>query len=339
MLVTGASGLLGGRVAQALAARGDEVTVLQRGPSGLGLREVRADVADREAVRAAVAGQEAVIHLAAKVDVVGRWTDYVRVNVVGTTHVVAACRETGVERLVHVSTPSVAHAGDSLVGVAAGPADARAARGSYARSKAIAERIALAADDPEGRRTCVLVVRPHLVWGPGDTQLVERIVHRARVGRLPVIGTGAALVDSTYLDNAVDALVAALDHSPEVHGEALVISNGEPRPVAELMGGICRAAGVDLPTRHVAVAPARVAGTVVQGVWGLPGVRRWTAGRPPPLTRFLVDQLSTAHWFDQRRTREVLEWEPRVSLDAGLVALAASYAVAQPGPVPNLTCG
>ncbi len=325
VLVTGASGLLGGGVARALAARGDDVTVLQRRSSGLGLREVRADVADREAVRAAVAGHDAVVHLAAKVDVVGRWADYVQANVEGTTNVVAACRQAGVSRLVHVSSPSVAHAGTSLVGAAAGPADARGARGSYARSKAIAERIALAADDPTGRRTCVLAIRPHLVWGPGDTQLVERIVDRARSGRLPVIGTGAALVDSTYVDNAVDALVAAVDHVPEVHGAALVVSNGEPRPVAELIGGICRAAGVTVPTRHVAVAPALVAGAAVQAVWGLPGVPRWTTDRPPPLTRFLVEQLSTAHWFDQRRTRALLEWEPRVSLDEGLAALAASY--------------
>jgi nucleoside-diphosphate-sugar epimerase len=155
---------------------------------------------------------------------------------------------------------------------------------------------------------------------------VARIVDRARAGRLPRIGTGAALVDSTYVDNAVDALVAALDRCPEVHGEALVVSNGEPRPVAELIAGICRAAGVPVPTLHVPVIPALVAGAVVQGGWGLPGVRRLTADRPPPLTRFLVEQLSTAHWFDQRRTRALLGWTPRVTLDEGLAALAASYA-------------
>ena len=81
----------------------------------------------------------------------------------------------------------------------------------------------------------MLCLRPHLVWGPGDTQLVAPIVDRARAGRLPLIGGGTALIDTTYVDNAVDALVAALDACGRRTGEALVVSNGEPRPVAEIL--------------------------------------------------------------------------------------------------------
>jgi nucleoside-diphosphate-sugar epimerase len=208
VLVTGASGMLGRATAAALAERGDDVTVLQRRPAGLACREVLGDVADPAVVARAVDGQDAVLHLAAKVDVTGRWAEYLRANVEGTRTVVDACRRAGVGRLVHVSSPSVAHGGQALVGVGAGPADPARARGHYARSKAVAERDALAADSPS---LAVLVVRPHLVWGPGDTQLVERIVERARAGRLPVIGSGAALIDTTYVDNAADALVAAVD--------------------------------------------------------------------------------------------------------------------------------
>ena len=76
VLVTGASGMLGRATAEALAERGDEVTVLQRRPAGLACREVLGDVADPAAVGAAVAGQDAVLHLAAKVDVTGRWAEY-----------------------------------------------------------------------------------------------------------------------------------------------------------------------------------------------------------------------------------------------------------------------
>jgi nucleoside-diphosphate-sugar epimerase len=165
----------------------------------------------------------------------------------------------------------------------------------------------------------VLAVRPHLVWGPGDTQLVERIVERARAGRLPVIGSGAALIDTTYVDNAADALVAAVD--AQAHGEALVVSNGEPRPVAEVITRLCAAAGVPAPRRRVAFPVAWAAGAALEGVWAATQ-RRDT----PPLTRFLAEQLSTAHWFDQRRTREALAWTPRVSLDEGFVRLAAAYA-------------
>ena len=108
VLVTGATGMLGRATARALLSRGDEVTVLQRGASGLPCREVRGDIADPDAVGRAVRGQDAVVHLAAKVDVTGRWREYADANISGTRNVVASCRSLGVSRLVHVSSPSVA---------------------------------------------------------------------------------------------------------------------------------------------------------------------------------------------------------------------------------------
>ncbi|MBA2560933.1 MAG: NAD-dependent epimerase/dehydratase family protein [Propionibacteriales bacterium] len=327
VLVTGATGMLGRRTAQALLARGDEVTVLQRGESDLPCREVLGDVADASVVRRATEGQDAVVHLAAKVDVVGPWQEYARANIEGTRSIVAACRSVGVGSLVHVSSPAVAHAGHALVGVGAGPADPARARGHYARSKATAEREALAADSPA---LAVLCIRPHLVWGPGDPQLVDRIVSRALAGRLPVIGSGAALIDTTYVDNAVEALVAALDACPDVHGEALVVSNGEPRTVIEILTRLCNSAGAPPPRGRVPVACARLAGAAVEQVWRILG-RRST----PPLTSFLVEQLTTAHWFDQRRTREFLSWAPRVSLDEGFDELTAFYEKKGPATVSS----
>lgn len=313
VLVTGASGMLGRATATRLLQRGDEVTVLQRRPGGLPCREVLGDIADRAVVTRAARNQDAVLHLAAKVDVTGRWAEYAHANIDGTRAVLAACWAADVGRLVHVSSPSVAHAGTALSGVGAGPADPEHSRGRYARSKAVAELDALAADSPS---LAVLAIRPHLVWGPGDTQLVQRIVDRARAGRLPVIGSGAALIDTTYVDNAAAALVAAVDACGTVHGEALVVSNGEPRPVAEVLDRLCRAAGVRGPRGRVPFAAAYLVGAAVEGVWA--ATRRRTV---PPLTRFLAEQLATAHWFDQRRTRAALDWRPEVRLDEGFARL------------------
>src|SRR3954447_24614120 len=317
VLVTGASGMLGRAAAARLLERGDQVTVLQRRPAGLPCREVLGDVADPAVVTRALRGQDAVLHLAAKVDVTGRWAEYVHANIDGTRAVLAACRAADVGRLVHVSSPSVAHAGTALTGVGAGPADPELARGRYSRSKAVAELDALAADSPS---LAVLAVRPHLVWGPGDTQLVQRIVDRARAGRLPLIGSGAALIDTTYVDNAAAALVAAVDACGPVHGEALVVSNGEPRPVAEVLARLCASAAVPGPHRGVPSPLPGVAGAAVGGL-GTATRRRDT----PPLNRFLAEQLATAHWFDQRRTRAVLGWHPGVTLEAGFARLAAWY--------------
>lgn len=322
VLVTGARGMLGRATAQALLERGDEVTVLQRRAAGIDTRELLGDIADAAVVRAAMDGQDAVVHLAARVGVVGSAAAFEAANVTGTANVVDAARAAGVARVVHVSTPSVAHAGEPLVGAGVGAADPDATIGHYARTKARAELLALAADAPD---LAVVAVRPHLVWGPGDTQLVGRIVERARTGRLALIDTGAALIDTTYLDNAVDALLAALGRADadDVHGRAFVVSNGQPRTVTELLTRICRAAGVPEPTRHVPLGLARRGGALAERIWD-----RLEREDDPPMTAFLAEQLATAHWFDQRGTRAALRWAPEVGLEEGFRRLAAWYASA-----------
>ncbi len=321
VLVTGASGLLGGAVAAEIARRGHDVTTFQRRPSGVpGVTDVLGSVTEPRDVERAVEGHDAVVHLAAKVSLAGDPADFALVNVGGTHALLRASKSAGVSRFVFVSSPSVAHTGTSITGDDASPADPAHARGEYARTKAEAELLALAADD---ERMPVVAVRPHLVWGPGDTQLVARIVDRARSGRLPLLGHGAALIDSIYLDNAATGIAAALERAPEVHGNAYVLTNGEPRPVAELLAGICRAAGVTPPEWRVPAGLARAAGGAVEAAWRIaPGEDE------PPMTRFLAEQLSTAHWFDQRRTRADLQWQPEISLDEGLRRLARWYSSA-----------
>ena len=321
VLVTGAGSLLMGRVAEQLVARGDEVVCLQRRPLELAgvppTAMVQGDVRDSAAVLAAAHGCDAIIHGAARVGVVGSWEDFRSVNVDGTANVVRAAQALGIERVVHVSTPSVAHSGHSLVGEGASPAVTGRSGAHYAESKAIAEIAALDAG--------VVAIRPHLVWGPGDTQLVGRIVERARANRLALVGSGNALIDSTYIDNAVSALLAAVD---AVHpgaacaGRAYVIANGEPRTVRELMEGICRAAGVPFEPRRVPLGLAKRLGAVVETVW--PRLR----DDEPPITRFVAEQLGTAHWFDPRPAHRDLGWTPHVTLDEGFARLRAWFAAA-----------
>ena len=128
----------------------------------------------------------------------------------------------------------------------------------------------------------MVAIRPHLVWGPGDTQLVARIVDRARRGTLPILGTGAALIDTTYVDNAADALVAAVDRVEQVHGRALVVSNAEPRPVGELIAAIAAAGGAPPPSRHVPAAVGSVAGAAAEAIWAVRRGGRTARGQPTP---------------------------------------------------------
>ncbi|MGY5764675.1 NAD-dependent epimerase/dehydratase family protein [Brachybacterium sp. DNPG3] len=319
VLVTGASGMLGGAVAELLRDRGDEVLAFQRRPAALpGIADVQGSLTSVDDVRRAVESVDAVVHLAAKVSISGPEEEYRQVNIEGTRHLVDALRARGGGDLVNVSSPSVAHLGRAIVGADAGPADPAHARGPYARTKAAAELLAMAADGTDGLQ--VTSVRPHIVWGPGDTQLVGRIVDRASSGRLPLLDQGMALIDTTYVDNAAGAIVAALDRIDDVHGESFVITNGEPRTVRDVFTGFCEAAGVPGPRLRIPGALGRAAGRVVERIWEVrPGQDE------PPMTEFLAEQMSTAHWFDQRRTRERLRWRPEVSMEEGFARLAAWY--------------
>jgi nucleoside-diphosphate-sugar epimerase len=318
VLVTGSTSLVGRAVVTRLTSRGDTVCVLQRQAGALGVTEYLGDIADRSIVDAAVDGVDAVVHVAGRAAATGEWALFEATNVQGTRNVVDAAREAGATRFVHVSSPSVAHSGQSLVGAPADPADPDRARGHYAKSKARAELIALAASSSA---MPVVAIRPHLIWGPGDTQLVGRIVERAKAGRLAVVGSGASLIDTTYVDNAADALVAALDGAPSLGGRALVVTNGQPRPVGEILSRIVMSAGLAPPRLKVPYRVAHAGGLALEQIWD----RRKTDD-DPPMTSFLAEQLGTAHWFDQRETRRALQWDPVISLDEGFRRLGSWFA-------------
>ena len=322
--MTGTGSLLLGGIASELLRRGDEVVCLQRRPAAFvghqNAHDVLADICDAEAVALAATGCDAIIHGAARVGVVGSQKEFYDTNVHGTENILRAAEQHSISRLVFVSTPSVAHTGSSLIGAPAGVAEIGRSRSYYAESKAIAERTVL---NSRSSRMAVVAIRPHLVWGPGDTQLVGRIVERAASGQLAVIGTGNALVDSTYIDNAISAHIAALDAlhiGSDCDGKAYVISNGEPRTVNELMRSMCESAGVPFKPRHLSLALGIRLGSLVERLWPL------VRSSEPPVTRFIAEQLGTAHWFDQRVVKNDLKWVPSVTIDEGFRRLTQWFA-------------
>jgi nucleoside-diphosphate-sugar epimerase len=320
-LVTGGGGFLGGAVVRALLARGDQVVSLARGDypalRELGARTVCGDLADPGVVLSAAQGCDAVLHVAAKAGIWGPAADYRRSNVEGTRNVVAACRTLGIGRLVHTSTPSVVHAGGDITGGNESLPYASHFQSDYPRTKAVAEQLVLAAADDE---LATVALRPHLVWGPGDTQLVPRIVARARSGRLRFVGSGSPVIDTTFVDDAAHAHLCAVDSlTPEAEcsGRAYFISSGDPRPVRDVVNAILAAAGLPPESRSVPLPLALAAGAAAERTWRLLGRQD-----DPPMTRFLARQLATTHWFDISASRRDLAYEPQVGLDEGFRRLA-----------------
>lgn len=316
VLVTGATSMIGAATVRELLQQNHEVQVLQRGDTDLPVQVFRGDIRDADTVDTAVSGCDVVIHAAAKVGLVGSYQDFYDNNVVGTRNVMDAAAHAGCRGVVYVSSPSVAYSTSAVEGLASPPAIDNLL-GFYSQTKSIAERQVVA-----DTRVSSVALRPHLVWGPGDTQLVGRIVERARTGKLVLVNRGAAIVDTTYIDNVADAIVAAVERIGVQHnltGRALVVSNGEPRTVASLVESICHAAGVEYAPRSLSLRTAVALGAVMETVFKLrPQVE-------PPLTRFTAYQLGISHWFDISETKELLEWEPRVSLDEGFTRLRHDF--------------
>jgi nucleoside-diphosphate-sugar epimerase len=164
-------------------------------------------------------------------------------------------------------------------------------------------------------KTCAL--RPHLIWGPGDTHLIPRLIARARSGRLRRVGAGTNLVDVTYVENAADAHVLAADalcgEAASAAGKAYFISQGEPVNCWQWIDEVLALARLTPVKRSMSFKTAHRIGNVCEGAWRLAG---WAA--EPPMTRFLAAQLATSHWFDISAARRDLGYEPRVSTTEGM---------------------
>ena len=168
-----------------------------------------------------------------------------------------------------------------------------------------------------------IALRPRLIWGPGDAQLLPRLVQRARAGRLRLVGDGNNLIDTTYIDNAAQAHFDAFEHlapTAACAGRAYFISNGEPKPAREIVNALLRAAGAPQVDKTLPFAAAYAIGAACEAAWTLLPL----AGEPP-LTRFLAEQLSTTHWYDMAPARRDFGYVPRVTLAEGLERLRAAW--------------
>jgi nucleoside-diphosphate-sugar epimerase len=325
ILVTGGGGFLGQALCRGLRARGHEVVSFNRGSyealDAIGVHQVQGDLAQRDAVIAAAKACDAVFHNAAKAGAWGSYRSYHEANVVGTHNVIDACRTHGIDKLVYTSTPSVTHRATHPV--EGGTADTvpygEDLKAPYAATKLIAEKLVLAANDAS---LATVALRPRLIWGVGDNQLLPRLVERAKSGRLRFVGDGHNRIDTTYVDNAAQAhfdAFAQLSSGASCAGRAYFISNGEPRSVREIVNGLLRAAGAPTVDKTIPFGVAYAAGMICESLWHV-----LPLNGEPPMTRFLAEQLSTTHWYDMGPARRDFGYVPQVTIDEGLARLAAA---------------
>jgi 2-alkyl-3-oxoalkanoate reductase len=333
-LVTGGGGFLGRAIIERLLERGDSVRSFARGSypdlAARGVDVVRGDVADARAVRQAVRGVEVVFHVAAKAGIWGREADFFRANVTGTDSVIRACQEEGISRLIYTSSPSVVFDGRDMEGVDESVPYAGTYLAHYPRTKALAEKQMLAANSAE---LATVALRPHLLWGPHDTQLTKSILARGRARTLTRIGNRDPLVDFTYVENAAWAHLLAADKlSPgaRISGRPFFISQGEPVPLWGFINRLLAAGSLPPVQRTISPRLAYAVATLLEFAYNYLPLKG-----EPRLTRFLAEELCTAHWFNIDAARRDLDYSPVVSIDEGLARLRASLEVPPATEAPH----
>lgn len=312
VLVTGGTGFLGAHVVRALLDVGHIVRVLARDParapfvpSERGVVEcMRGDLRDAPSVHAAAVGVDALVHAGALSAAWGAAREFHATNVTGTEHVLAACRAHGVRRLVHISSPSVVFNGRDQHGLTEAAPYAQRFLAVYSLTKKLAEERVRCAGVP------FVILRPKALFGPGDRSLLPKLIELARARRLVQIGDGDNQVDLTFVSNAVDAVLAALE-SDRALGRTYHVTNGEHVRLWDTIREVLRACELDPRLRSVPFGAA----------WTLARALEWRArvfGGEPRLSRYTVAILARTQTYDIRAAREDLGYRPRVTIAEGL---------------------
>ena len=310
VLVTGASGFLGGHLVRTLAAGGLRIIAHGRTASrldfGPSVRACRGELADLTRLTEAAIGCDAVVHCAALSAPWGDPQEFMATNVTGTFNVIAAARAAGVRRLVHISSPAVVFDGrdQHRVGDDA-PYPARHSS-HYARTKQLAEQLVRAA----GASMETVILRPKAIYGEGDRALVPRLLRAARDGRLPQIGDGQNVVDVTHVDDVVQAIECALTTGEGVGGTFL-ITGGEHVPLWAMIRELLEGVGLRYPARRIALPVALTAAAAMEAVAAI-------TRREPTLTRYSALILARTQTYDIARARSLLGYAPRVTSSAGV---------------------
>lgn len=319
VLVTGATGFLGGHVARSLLARGVEVRVTGRNlANGLALAQLGADfrpvdLRDRVGMIRVCEGVRAVVHSGALSSAWGPYDEFYGINVTGTENVIEACTANGVQRLVHISSPSVMSRFEQQLNLTEADAFPETFVSVYSETKKLAEDRINAAEDIE-----TVILRPKAIYGPGDNAIFPRLIEASAKGRLPLIGDGETVTDLTHVDDVVQACELALV-KPEAAGKTYLIIGNPAIRIWDVITEVVTRLGHAAPSRKLPYKKAMRVATVMEAVWRtlhLPG--------EPLLTKYKVGILACSQTYDISAARNELGYEPKVALETGIQSVLDS---------------
>jgi len=318
ILITGATGFLGGAVARELHHQGYHVLAtgrdLRKGRelADAGIAFQPCDLSrDPIRVRRLTDGCDAVVHAAALSAPWGRRAAFVAANVTATENVVQACENSGIRRLVHISSPSVLFDFAEQSALKEDATGRARPANDYIATKRAAEQLIAAA---VRRGLDAIVLRPKALFGPGDTTLLPRLIRVAQKGAFPLFGAGDPLLNLTWIGDAVQAVIAALQAPLRCQGRVYHITSGDPQPRSVVLRTILESCGLPVRFRPIPIPTALAIAGLLEFVSRAFTLRGWE----PPLTRYTVGALAYGQTLDISAARAELSYAPQTDVLAAL---------------------
>lgn len=320
VLVTGATGFLGKYVVDELVEHGYQVRAFGRNSKvGRSLENssvsfFQGDLTKADDVLEACKGMDLVVHAGALSTVWGPWEDFYQANVLGTKYVLEACRQTGIQRLVYISSPSIYAAPKDQLAIKESDAPEENNLNNYIRSKLASEK--LFKDYPD---VPIIILRPRGLFGIGDTSILPRVINLSQKIGIPLIGDGRQLMDMTCVENVALAIRLAIE-APEAKGEVYNITNGEPRAFRDLLEESLT--GLDYPIKYRKI-PAFLLSVIATSLEFL--YKTLNLKGEPALTRYTYYLLRYSQTLDISKAEKELGYHPKISISEGIEQYVKDY--------------
>ena len=313
ILVTGATGFLGGHLVQHLKTNGYDVIAHGRSDAGCdalrmsGHTVFQWDISTPASNLEKLDTVDCVVHCAALSAPFGRLAHFEAANIAGTRNVLDLATRLGASRFVFISSPSVYFSPNDQLDVSEDmplPSPFNA----YAATKQKAERLVL-----DRRELRPVILRPRGIYGLNDTTLLPRILRAAKTRPLPLFRNGRACIDLTHVDDVVDAIECAINAPAQIEGEIFNISSGEPLAVTDIVDQVCARAQIAVRWRKTPLSPALCVASVLEYA-----ARLFPALGEPVATKYGLALFAYAQSLDISKAQTLLGWTPKILFQDGL---------------------
>ncbi len=314
VFVTGGSGFLGRNLIAELVRRNVAVRALSRSEEAsakvqsLGAEPVPGDLGSYKAIVESVKGCDTVFHLAAKVDDWGPYDEFYKTNVEGTENMLAAAKAAGVGTFAHASTDAVLAGGRPIVKADETWPKPRRPLGYYPLTKGMAEDRVLAANSPLLR---TVVIRPRLVWGPGDTSVLGKMESSVRSGMWMWLSGGRYLTSTCHVFNVCAALLLAAEKG--FGGGIYFVTDGEPIEFRHFATALLQSRGLNPGRKSIPLPLAKIAARFMETTWRLLRV-----SCRPPVTPCGLALIGVETTLNDSKIRRELGYEPVMTIQDGL---------------------